>query len=186
MEYILYMQSSIYKLHNNMEKKDLSILAKEDAFTLISKEWMLVTAGGKDNYNTMTASWGGIGWLWNKPVAIIFIRPERYTHDFIEANDRLTLSFYDESYRKALQICGSKSGRDIDKAKECGITPVETESGSTTFAEARMTLDCRKLFKSDMEAAHFIDKSLVSQWYNDQPGGGMHSIYIVEIEEIYA
>lgn len=168
-----------------MNKTDFTVLAKEDALDLISKQWMLVTAGSTDNYNTMTASWGGIGWLWNKPVAIIFIRPERYTHDFIEQNERLTLSFYGEEYRKALQLCGSKSGRDTDKAKETGLTPVATDNGSTTFAQARLTLECRKLFKSEMEDCNFIDKSLLERWYNDQPGGGLHTIYIVEIENAY-
>ncbi len=168
-----------------MNKTNINTLGKENAFSLIGEEWMLVTAGKKDDYNTMTASWGGIGWLWNKPVAFIFIRPERYTHDFIEKNERLTLSFYKEEYRKALQICGSKSGRDIDKAKETGLCPTLTESGSVTFEQARLTLDCRKLFKMEMTEAAFIDKSLVERWYNDKPGGGMHSVYIVEIENIY-
>lgn len=168
-----------------MTKQDITILAKENAFDLIGKEWMLVTAGTPDKYNTMTASWGGIGWLWNKPVAFIFIRPERFTHDFIEANDRLTLSFYGEAYRKALQICGSKSGRDINKTEATGLTPVILENGAITFGEARMTLDCRKLFKSPMKSDSFIDKSLLERWYNDRPGGGLHDIYIVEIENIY-
>ena len=85
-----------------MTKQNINILGKENAFDLIGKEWMLVTAGTEDKFNTMTASWGGVGILWNKPVAFLFIRPERYTHDFIEENDRLTLSFYGEEYRKAL------------------------------------------------------------------------------------
>lgn len=168
-----------------MEKRDLSILGKEDAFTLISKEWMLVTAGNSNKFNTMTASWGGIGFLWNKPVAFIFIRPERYTHEFIESNDRLTLSFYTEEYRKALQLCGSKSGRNIDKVKESNLTPATLESGAITFDQARMTLDCRKLFKAGMQEQNFIDKELLAKWYNNQPGGGMHDIYVVEIESVY-
>lgn len=169
-----------------MVKYDISVLGKENAFELIGKEWMLVTAGTQDSFNTMTASWGGIGWLWNKPVAFVFIRPERYTHDFIEKNDRLTLSFYGEEYRKALQICGTKSGRDINKVEATGLTPMALESGDLTFSEARLTLDCRKLFKSSMEAAHFVDQSVLERWYNDQPGGGLHDIYVVEIESIYA
>lgn len=168
-----------------MTKKDISVLASENAFELIGKEWMLVTAGTQNNFNTMTASWGGIGWLWNKPVAFIFIRPERYTHGFIEANDRLTLSFYGEDYRKALQICGSKSGRDINKVEATGLTPEVLETGTMTFAEARMTLDCRKLFKSSMEEKNFLDKAVLERWYNDQPGGGLHDIYVVEIEGLY-
>ena len=82
-----------------MKKTDLSQLAREDAFNLIGKEWMLVTAGTLEHYNTMTASWGGIGWLWNKPVAFVFIRPERFTHQFIEENERMTLSFLGEEHR---------------------------------------------------------------------------------------
>lgn len=171
-----------------MTKQDISVLGKENAFDLIGKEWMLVTAGKMDNaksFNTMTASWGGMGWLWNKPVAFLFIRPERYTHQFIDTNDRLTLSFFPEECRKALQICGSKSGRDMDKVKEAGLTATSLESGAVTFQEARMTLDCRKLFKSEMEAANFIDKDILERWYNDMPGGGMHTVYVVEIESVY-
>lgn len=183
--YLATYSQNTTKNNTTMTKQDISVLGKENTIDLISKEWMLVTAKKDDKVNTMTASWGGIGFLWNKPVAIIFIRPERYTHDFIEASDRLTLSFYGEEYRKALQICGSKSGRDTDKIKEAELSPIQLESGSITFEQSRMTLDCRKLFKSDMQAANFIDKSLLERWYNDQPGGGLHTIYVVEIENIY-
>lgn len=168
-----------------MKKSDISVLGKENAFDLISKQWMLVTAGNASSFNTMTASWGGVGFIWNKHVAFLFIRPERYTHDFIEKNERLTLSFFSEEFRPALQICGSKSGRDTDKVKESGLTPVATESGSITFEQARMTLDCRKLFKVDMQNESFVDKSLLERWYNSNPGGGLHSVYIVEIENVY-
>lgn len=168
-----------------MKKSDISVLGRENAFDLISKQWMLVTAGNASSFNTMTASWGGVGFIWNKHVAFLFIRPERYTHDFIEKNERLTLSFFSEEFRPALQICGSKSGRDTDKVKESGLTPVATESGSITFEQARMTLDCRKLFKVDMQNESFVDKSLLERWYNSNPGGGLHSVYIVEIENVY-
>ena len=141
-----------------MKKTNYEILGKEDALNLIGKQWMLVTAGTSESFNTMTASWGGLGWLWNKPVAFVFIRPERYTHGFIEASDCMTLSFYGEEYREALKICGTKSGRDIDKVAATGLTPEELESGNMTFGEARLTLDCRKLFKSSMQEANFIDK----------------------------
>ena len=168
-----------------MKKTELKTLAGENAFDLIGKEWMLVTAGCKEKFNMMTASWGGIGWLWNKPVAFVFIRPERCTHDFIEREGRLTLSFYKEEYRGILQFCGTKSGRDVDKAKETGLRPVQLESGAMTFREARLTLDCRKLFKSPMSAADFIDKSILEKWYGSQPGGSLHDVYVVEIEGVY-
>ena len=167
-----------------MTKTTIEILGKENAFDLIGKQWMLVTAGTSTSFNTMTASWGGIGWLWNKPVAFIFIRPERYTHDFIEKNDRLTLSFYAEEYRKALQLCGSKSGRDTDKVAETGLTPVELENGTMSFDEARMTLDCRKLFKATMQEANFLDKDVLARWYGEKQGN-LHDVYVVEIEGVY-
>lgn len=169
-----------------MEKTSIETLAKKSVFDLIGKQWMLVTAGNvNEGFNTMTASWGGLGWLWNKPVAFIFIRPERYTYGFIEKNDKLTLSFYGEQYRKALSICGSKSGRDTDKVKECGFTPVATDGGSVSFAEAELTLDCRKLFKAQMSECDFIDKDVLARWYNSNPGGSLHTAYVVEIENLY-
>ena len=167
-----------------MKRTEIEKIAKENVFEQIGKKWMLVTAGTKEKNNTMTASWGGLGWLWNKPVAFVFIRPERYTHEFIEQSDRLTLSFYPENYRKALQLCGSKSGRDTDKVAETGLTPCVLETGAVTFAEA--SLDCRKLFKASMSADNFIDKEVLSRWYNDRPGGSLHDVYVVEIEEVYA
>ena len=176
---------SFGKEGKTMKKTELKTLARANAFDLIGKEWMLVTAGNKEKLNTMTASWGGIGWLWNKPVAFVFIRPERYTHDFIEHESRLTLSFYKEEFRSILQFCGTKSGRDVDKVKETGLKPVVLESGAMTFSEARLTLDCRKLFKSSMAEANFIDKSILEKWYRPQPGGSLHDVYVVEIEGVY-
>ena len=101
------------------------------------------------------------------------------------ANERLTLSFYTEEWRKALQLCGTKSGRDTDKIAATGLTPVELESGAITFEEARLTLDCKKLFKADMKEADFVDKKVMEQWYNDKPGGSLHSVYVVEIENVF-
>ena len=170
---------------STMKKTELKTLADENAFDLIGKQWMLVTAGNKEKFNTMTASWGGIGWLWNKPVAFVFIRPERYTHDLIERESRLTLSFYKEECRDVLKFCGTKSGRDVDKVKETGLRPVALESGAMTFEQARLTLDCRKLFKSPMTAANFIDKSILEKWYGSQPGGSLHDVYVVEIEGVF-
>ena len=122
-----------------MNKVDLSNLVKEDVFKLIGSDWMLVCAGKKEGFNMMTASWGGLGWLWNKPVAFIFVRPERYTHEFIEAEERLSLSFFTEAQREALKFCGSKSGRDFDKCRETGLSAVELESGTVTFASTKLS-----------------------------------------------
>ena len=169
---------------STMKEATIETLKAENTIDLIAKQWMLVTAGTKDSFNTMTANWGGIGYLWNKNVAFVFVRPERYTHDFIEREDRFTLSFYPEECRKALQICGTKSGRDIDKVKETGLSPEELPSGAVTFSQARLTLDCKKLFKTEMSEADFIDKETMNKCYGEH--GGFHTVYVVEIEKVYA
>lgn len=163
-----------------MKKIGVSEL-KDNFFDTISKEWMLVTAGSMDSFNMMTASWGCMGWLWNRPVAVIFIRPERHTHAFIEQNDSVNLVFLGNSdeARKAYAFCGSKSGRDHDKAKETGLTAEATENGGVTFTQARLTLECRKLYKDNIKPEAFIDKS-IAQWYGGA-NGGYHDVYVLEI-----
>ena len=165
-----------------MKEVSLDVLGAENPFDLIGEQWMLITAGNKDSFNTMTASWGGVGWLWNKPVAFIFVRPERYTHDFLENSDKVTLSFFPESCRRALQICGTRSGRDCDKVAEAGLAPLELESGAMTFEQARMTVEGRKLFKSDMKEAEFVDKEVYGKWYGD---AGLHTVYVLEIVKVW-
>ncbi len=153
----------------------------DNPFRMIGDEWMLVTAGLPEHHNTMTASWGGLGVIWGKNVATIYVRPQRYTYEFLERNDRLTLSVLPETFRKALAFCGSKSGRDYDKAKECGLIPVEVES-STAFEEARLILACRKLYFSDINPAQFLDSSIDGENY---PGKDYHRMYICEITGAY-
>ena len=162
---------------------DLTKISKHDIFNLISKDWMLITAGDSAKFNTMTASWGGFGYIWNRPVAYIFIRESRYTHEFMEKGDKVTLSFFSEEYRQALQICGSKSGRDTDKVKAANLTPKFLNNGAVTFAEAHTTVKCRKLFTSTMEESQYDDKEIFEQFYVKSPGG-LHTMYIVEIEDV--
>lgn len=166
-----------------MKKVEIKTLS-DNFFEAIGKEWMLVTAGNKEKFNTMTASWGGIGWLWNKPVAFVFIRPERYTHEFTEQNDRLTLSFLGEENKKIHAVCGSKSGRDIDKVKATGLIPVFTEQGSVLFEQSRLSLECKKLYTDMIKPEHFLDKDSLAKWYGGTHGG-FHEMYIVEIEHAW-
>ena len=131
-------------------------------FETISKEWMLVTAGTKDKFNTMTDQLGTASeFLWNKPVAFIFIRPERYTFDFIEQNDYLTLSFLGEEYKDVHKICGSKSGRDIDKVKATGLQPLFTENGSITLNRPGWPLSARNCMPIWFKPEDFIDQSII-------------------------
>ena len=128
----------------------------------------------------MTASWGGIGELWNKDVCFIFIRPQRYTYEFVEKNDLFTVSFYGKEYKKALSFCGTKSGRDYDKAKETGLTPLFID-GTVSFEEAKLTLVCRKIAFQDMKPDGFVDKTID----NNYKDGDYHRIYVGEIIACY-
>ena len=152
----------------------------QNVFSLIGDQWMLITAGTKDQCNTMTASWGGLGVLWGKPVATVYIRPQRYTLEFVEREDTFTLCFFGGEYRKALALCGSKSGRDVDKVKECGFT-VATAEGAPYFEEADLVLVCKKSYWQDMDPTHFLDGEIDSKWY---PEKDYHRIFIGEILEV--
>ncbi len=150
----------------------------ENPVDMIGKKWMLISAGTADKFNMMTASWGGIGFMWNVPVAFAVIRPNRYTYEFVENRDTLTLSFFGEECRKALSLCGSKSGRDTDKVRESGLTPWFCESGAPAFEEAQTVLECRKLYSQMMTPEAFIDKFIIDKWYGD---GNFHRLYALEI-----
>ncbi|MCM1108280.1 MAG: flavin reductase [Clostridium sp.] len=167
-----------------MKKLEISDLT-DNFFEAIGKEWMLVTAGTPERFNTMTASWGGIGWLWNRPVAFVFIRPERYTFEFTEQTDFMTLSFLgkEKAERDIYNLCGTKSGRDMDKAKESGLQIVPTADGQVTFSQSRLTLVCRKLYAEDLKESSFTDKSVAEKWYGEK-AGGYHRIYVVEITDV--
>ncbi len=150
---------------------------------MIEKDWMLITAGSEQKINTMTANWGGVGYLWNKPVVYIFVRPERFTYDFIENNTGFTLTFFDEKYRNALNLCGIKSGRDCDKISEAGLTPFFTKNNYPAFEEAGLILDCRKLYGDILSKDAFIDDEPLKTHYNTK--GGIHKMYIAEIVGVY-
>ena len=164
-----------------MAFKDIELAELQlNPFTKIGKEWMLVTAGDEASHNTMTASWGGMGVLWGKNVAFAFIRPQRYTKQSVDANDTFTLTFFDESYRDALQLLGTKSGRDSDKIAEAGLTPLYVD-GTTSFEEADLNLVCRKLYAQDMDASAFVDTGLRDKVY---PDGDLHTSYVGAIERV--
>ena len=149
-------------------------------FTKIGTEWMLITAGDEKKFNTMTASWGGVGIMWNKNVVTTYIRPQRYTKEFVDANEYFTVSFYDKEYKKALNICGTRSGRDCDKAAEAGLT-TNFSDGTTAFEEANMIFVCRKLYCDPMPGDNFLDKENDEKWYPDKD---YHTMYISEIVKV--
>jgi len=127
----------------------------DNTFKLIGKDWMLITAGNRTSFNTMTAAWGGFGIMWQKKVIWCMIRPNRYTYEFMEKSSFFTLSFFEEKHRDILTYCGSKSGRNVDKVKETGLTPVFGEK-TVYFEEAQLVLECKKIYFQDLMPAHFM------------------------------
>ena len=155
----------------------------DNLIDIIGREWMLVTAGTPENFNMMTASWGGAGYLWNKPVATIFVRPERYTYGFIEETGRFSLSFLGEEHKAVHKVTGSKSGRDTDKVAEAGLHPLFIETGGIFYEETRLGLECKVLYADRIEASNFLDPALAQQWYGAK--GGFHKMYVAEITAAY-
>ena len=152
----------------------------ENPFKLIGSDWMLITAKKGDKTNMMTASWGGVGILWNNPVATIYVRPQRYTKEFIDNEEYFSLCVLPEEYRQILNYCGTKSGRDEDKIAETKLTIDESEK-APIFKESRLVLICKKLYAQDLTEQSFIDKSLVEKNYKAKD---FHTMYIAEIEKI--
>ena len=147
-------------------------------FQMIDKQWMLITAGNESGANTMTASWGGLGILWHKPVSFAFIRPTRYTYEFTEREEYYSLCFFGEEYRDALKLCGTVSGRDRDKIAEAGLT-LRYDAEAPYFDEAETVMICRKIAAQDMDPAGFIDTSVEKHYHNDY-----HRIYTGEITKV--
>ncbi|MBR2949147.1 MAG: flavin reductase family protein [Lachnospiraceae bacterium] len=153
--------------------------------TLIGNEWMLITAGNEENgYNTMTASWGHLGSIWGhggkSATSTIFVRPQRYTKEFVDREELYTLCFFPEGYREQLAYLGFHSGRDEDKVAKVGLTPVFSD-GTTYFKEANLVLICKKLYRAPILEEGFIDKSIVDDCYPDKD---FHDMYIGSIEKV--
>jgi flavin reductase (DIM6/NTAB) family NADH-FMN oxidoreductase RutF len=153
----------------------------KNIFQLINDGWMLITAKKDDKINTMTASWGGFGIMWNKKVACTVMRPQRYTKEFVDGSDRFTLCFFDKEYKKTLSYLGSVSGRNDDKISKSNLT-VNLVNDVPYFEEADMVIVCRKLYTQDMKPESFIIKDLDNEFY---PKKDYHTLYLSEIERIY-
>lgn len=144
----------------------------------IANEWMLVSAGAENGYNMMTASWGFMGEMWGNDCAVAMVRPTRYTMDFIEKNDRFTLSFYGDN-RDIHKVCGSMSGRNTDKATLAGLTPIFSDS-TVYFGEARLVIICKKQYIAPLVENGFTDKEPLERWYDND----LHNMIIGKIEKV--
>lgn len=155
---------------------------KDNAFKLINKDWMLITAGNINRYNMMTASWGGLGVLWEKEVCFCFVRPTRYTYNFMEKESYFTICFFDGEYRDVLNFCGTKSGRDTDKMSYGRLTPHSGSMGNVYFTEARMIMECRKIYFQDINPGNFVEPG-IEEYY---PLKDYHRLYIGEIIKVFS
>lgn len=154
-----------------------------NAFNKIGKDWTLITAGNKEKANTMTASWGGIGVMWGKNTATVFIRDSRYTKEFIDKEETFSLTFLDASYKSALKYLGAVSGRDEDKIGNAKLHLDYYEDRTPYIDEGNLVIVCRKMSATRMTEEQFIDPQIKEKWYAD---GNMHTMYIGEIIEILA
>ncbi len=145
-------------------------------FTQIGKDWMLITAGTREKFNTMTASWGTLGVLWNKNIAAAFVRPQRYTFEFLQSNEYYSLSFFGSQYKKELGICGKVSGRDADKIKETGLIPV-FDSDAPYFDQANLIFICKKVYSQSIDPSCFLEKDID----NNYPNKDYHKMFVGEI-----
>lgn len=155
---------------------------KMDAFDMFHHSWALLTAGVPEHFNTMTISWGGVGCLWNRSVATVYVRPSRYTYEFMEQYEYFTVSFYPGEYKGALGLLGRESGRDCDKVVKSGLTPVSIGDG-VTFAEAKTTLLCKKLYCQDMDPKR-IPEEIWNRFFDE--GEAPHRMYIGEVIAVKA
>lgn len=144
----------------------------------VSKEWMLITAGNKGGYNMMTASWGFMGEMWGNDTAIAMIRPQRYTMEFVDKSDYYTLSFYGDN-KDIHKVCGSMSGRDVDKTAETGLTPVFSDD-TVYFEEANLVLICKKQYVGELKEEDFTDKDPLKLY----PEKDFHKMVFGKIEKV--
>jgi flavin reductase (DIM6/NTAB) family NADH-FMN oxidoreductase RutF len=152
-------------------------------FHLFDEQWLVLTAGdfAQGKFNAMTISWGSLGIIWGRPFVQVVVRPTRHTHGFMERFGTFTVTAYPESCRRALNVLGSKSGRDGDKIAEAGLTPVaSTQVAAPAFAEAELVLECRKLYHSPLDPRHFLDPAIESNY----PKKDYHTVYFGEIVAI--
>ena len=150
-------------------------------FTKIGKDWMLITAKYNDKINTMTASWGGFGFMWGKNVSYVVIRPQRYTKEFIDNSDYFSLCFFTDEYKKTLSYLGTVSGRDENKIEKSDLNIIQYND-IPIFKESNLAFVCKKLYRQDLKYTSFIEKDIDNLWYKNKD---YHTLYISEITNIF-
>ena len=155
-----------------------------NAHKIWDKDWPLLTSGSfKENqFNCMTVGWGSIGTIWNKPFVQVFVRHHRYTFKFMELYDSFTISVLGNEYKKALNLLGTKSGRDMNKISAAGLTPIPSQTiSSPGFEEAELIIECKKMYWDDLKPENFLQDKI----HNMYAAKDYHRVYFGEILAIY-
>lgn len=142
--------------------------------------WFVLTSGDfqSGQYNSMTVSWGSFGCLWNLPVAMVVVRPSRFTFEFINRYDTFTLCAFPNQYRDALNLLGSQSGRNGDKIQASGLTPCAARrAAAPVYEQAELVLECRKLYWQDLTPENFLDQRI----HKHYPEKDYHRMLLGEI-----
>ena len=155
-----------------------------EAFQIFGKGLPLLTAGDRTGCNTMTIGWGQMGTLWSMPVCTVYVRPSRYTYEFMEKSDYFTVSVLPEGNQEILKLCGTKSGRDMDKFAACGLDVCYGEGDAPYIAQAELVLVCKKVFVQDMQSECVTDERILEHYKPDS--GGWHRIYTGEVVAVYS
>jgi flavin reductase (DIM6/NTAB) family NADH-FMN oxidoreductase RutF len=153
-------------------------------FRQFDKGWFALAAGdfAKGKFNAMTISWGSLGIMWNRPFVMVVVRPTRFTHHFAEESGGFTVCAFPEEYREALNLLGSRSGRDGDKIAAAGLTPVASQRvPAPAFAEAELVLECRKIYSDRFHPERFLDSAIERQY----PAKDYHTVYFGEVLRIF-
>jgi flavin reductase (DIM6/NTAB) family NADH-FMN oxidoreductase RutF len=147
------------------------------AFQNIGNEWALLSVGDEKHFNAMTISWGSLGFIWQRPVITVLVRPQRYTHEFMDEFENFSVSFFDRNYRHALNILGTQSGRDTDKTALSGLTPAIVD-GVPTFKGAYLTVIAHKIYRGQLESTGFLVPTVDEEFY---PKKDYHTVYYAEL-----
>lgn len=162
-----------------IEPKDI----KENPIKLFGNDWAVVASGTKEDFNELTVSWGALGDAWwdNMPIAIIFVSATRYTQSYLERNETFSISVFPEKYRKAVAYIGSHSGKNEDKIAATGLEVDFTERGTPIFPEARLIIECRKVYSHDLDRNRFSESLTGNYAQKKFQGVVPHTVYFGEI-----
>jgi flavin reductase (DIM6/NTAB) family NADH-FMN oxidoreductase RutF len=163
-----------------MKEIDINLFSLQ-VFSQIGKKGFLLASGNLENHNCMTVAWAGLGYLWNKPMSFVYVRPQRYTYQFMEKNEYFSMNFLTDSHDDILNFCGTKSGRDTDKMHINGLTPLIFENKVVYYKEASTVFICRKIYFQDLNPENLLIKSVLKNY----PLHDFHRIYYGEIEKTF-